>query len=208
MIEGFDQAHTIVMCRNKSTGSLENSRKVGAPEIGHAQDAQSARGVVANGVYRHNMGVLKSGENLRFIAIGPRNLDGHKPPAQVDFFGEVDARKCPTPKLCDNPKTRQLVSRLRQRGETAFLGRNGCVFLLLIGTVFSVRWGMVESRPQIGRSHAVGNRRIEREGRHEFDTLARPPCGQSVPIRVGAVLLVRTTGDVIRATAESHSPSS
>jgi hypothetical protein len=123
LIKGFDQAHAIVMRRNKSAGGLENSGEIGTAEIGHTQDAQTARGVVAHGVHRHDVGVLKAGKYLRFVTIGPGYLNGHKPPAQVEFFREVDTRKCSTPKLCNDTKTRQLVSRLRQSRAQEFLAR-------------------------------------------------------------------------------------
>ena len=60
LIEGFNQAYAIVACRNKSAGGLEHAREVGSPEIGHAEYTQTACGVIADGVHRHDMTVLKA----------------------------------------------------------------------------------------------------------------------------------------------------
>ena len=114
LIERFDQASTVVPGRNEPAAGPKHSSEVGTPEIRHAKEALVARRVVADGVYRHDMSMLEPREDPGLVTIGPRYLDGHQPPAQIDFLGEIDPCECPSSQLHDDAKARQFVSRMKQ----------------------------------------------------------------------------------------------
>ncbi len=114
LIEGFDQAPAVVPRGYEPAGWPGALGEVGPPEIRHAKEAQAACRVVADRVYRHDMSMLEPRENLGLVAIGPRYLDGHQPPPQVDLLGEIDPCESPSSQLQDDAKARQFVSRLKQ----------------------------------------------------------------------------------------------
>src|SRR5262249_18028862 len=72
-------------------------------------DPQTVRGIVADGVHRHDVRVLESREDLRLVSFRPRHLDRHRPPPQVHLLGEIHPREGAPTQLPDDPESRQLV---------------------------------------------------------------------------------------------------
>ena len=78
--------------------------------------AQTALRVIANRMHGHDMGVLQPREDLRLVAVGARDLDRDGPTAEVDLFGEIDARERTAP---SSRKMRKPASSSPRRGKAA-----------------------------------------------------------------------------------------
>jgi len=113
MIESFDQAAAIVPDGDLTSGGIEHLGEVGSAEIRHAEDAQAARRIVTDRVHRDDMRMLEPRQDLGLVAIGPRYLDGHQPPAEADLLGKINAGKSASTQLENDAKARQLVTRMR-----------------------------------------------------------------------------------------------
>ena len=123
LVEGLDEASTVVVRRDETAGGLEHLGEIRPAEIGHAQHAQTAFRVVADRVHRHDVGMLEPRKDLRLVSVGPRHLDGHRPAAQADLLGEVNPRECAAAQLEDDAKAREHVTWLRQATECACASR-------------------------------------------------------------------------------------
>ena len=67
-------------------------------------DAGPAFGIVVDRVDGNDVGVLKPGQGLRFLAQGPRNL-GHGPVGQAELLGQIDPCERPPTQFADDAET-------------------------------------------------------------------------------------------------------
>src|SRR5262249_47194548 len=106
LVEGLYQAGPVPSRRGHTAGRVEYLGKVGSAEIGHAEHAQTGRGIIADRVHRNDIGVLEPRQDPRLVAFGPRDLDRDESTTQVELFGQVDPGKRSAAEFLEDAKVR------------------------------------------------------------------------------------------------------
>ena len=71
LIESRDEASAVVVRWGEPADGFQNLRQVGSAEVGHAKNPKSAHRIVGDRVHRHDVRVLETGKDLRFLPLGP-----------------------------------------------------------------------------------------------------------------------------------------